>query len=110
MSLRPVADFFIALASGVLLAIAFPLLDWSFVAWLALVPLFLVMGRRPFLSGYVAGFGFFAAALYWLNIVMVTYGRLPLALSILVYLLLVSYLACYFALPVWLAERFRRRP
>lgn len=109
MSLRPVLEFFVALASGVLLAAAFPLLDWSFIAWFALVPLFLVMSRRPFLSGYAAGFGFFAAALYWLNIVMVTYGRLPLALSILAYLLLVSYLACYFALPVWLAERFRRR-
>ncbi len=109
MSLRPVFDFIVALASGVLLAVAFPLFDWSFVAWFALVPLFMVMSRRPFLGGYAAGLGFFAAALYWLNIVMVTYGRLPLALSILAYLLLVSYLACYFALPVWLAERFRRR-
>ncbi len=109
MSFRPARDFIVALASGVLLAAAFPLFDWSFVAWFALTPLFLVMSRRPFLSGYAAGLGFFAAALYWLNIVMVTYGRLPLALSILAYLILVGYLACFFALPVWLAERFRRR-
>ena len=109
MKLRPVHDILFSLTSGLLLAASFPLLDWSFVAWFALVPLFLVMSKRPFLNGYVAGFSFFAAALYWLNIVMVTYGQLPWALSIIAYLLLVSYLAFYFALPIWLAERFRQR-
>ncbi|MBE0499977.1 MAG: apolipoprotein N-acyltransferase [Desulfuromonadales bacterium] len=109
MALRPLRDPGLALLSGLLLAAAFPLPDFSFLAWVALVPLLLVMSRRPFAYGFLAGIGFFAAALYWLNIVMVTYGRLPPALSILVYLILVCYLALYFALPVWLSERFRRR-
>lgn len=109
MSLRPARNIAISFASGILLAAAFPLLDWSIVAWCALVPLLLVMSERPFLYGYAAGIGFFSVALYWLNIVMVTYGRLPWAISILAYLLLVGYLALYFALPVWLAERFQKR-
>jgi apolipoprotein N-acyltransferase len=109
MTFRSVRDFVVALVSGVLLAVAFPLLEWSFLAWFALVPFLLVMSRRPFVSGYAAGIGFFATALYWLNIVMVTYGRLPLALSILAYLLLVFYLSLYFALPAWLSQRFRNR-
>lgn len=109
MKLLPARDLVIAFASGLLLAVSLPLPDFSIVAWFALVPLLLVGSRRPFLSGYVAGFGFFAAALYWLNIVMVTYGRLPLALSVLAYLLLVSYLSLYFAFPLWLTGRFRRR-
>jgi apolipoprotein N-acyltransferase len=109
MTVRSARDLGFALFSGVLLAMAFPLLDWSFLAWGALVPLLLVMSRRPFLSGYVAGVGFFSVALYWLNIVMVTYGRLPMVVSILVYLILIGYLALYFAVPLWLAERFRYR-
>ncbi len=107
MTLKIVRDPVIALLSGVLLALSFPLLDWSLLAWVALVPLLLVLSRRPFVTGYAAGVGFFATTLYWLNIVMVIYGRMPLALSILAYLLLVFFLALYFAIPLWLTERFR---
>jgi len=99
----------IAAGSGVLLALAFPLPDLSFLAWVALVPLLLVMSKRPFLCGYAAGIGFFATALYWLNIVMVTYGRLHPLLSVLAYLLLSAYLALYFGLAVWATERICRR-
>jgi len=99
----------IAAGSGLLLALAFPLPDLSVLAWVALVPLLLIMPKRPFLCGYAAGIGFFAAALYWLNIVMVTYGRLHPLLSVLAYLLLSAYLALFFGLAVWTTERIRRR-
>jgi len=98
-----------AALSGALLALAFPLPGYSGLAWVALVPLLLVMHRAPFRSGYVAGVVFFAVTLYWLNIVMVTYGRLHPFLSLIAYLLLVFYLALYFAAATWLCCRLKRK-
>lgn len=63
--------------SGLLLALAFPRADLESLAWFALVPLFWVMERRPYRSGFVAGAVFFGVILYWLNIAMTTYGRMP---------------------------------
>lgn len=98
-----------AALSGVLLALAFPTPDFAPLAWVALVPLFVVMGRHPFRSGFTAGLVFFAAVLYWLNIVMTTYGHLHPVLSVVAYLLLCAYLALYFAAATWAACRLRER-
>ncbi|MEJ2525045.1 MAG: apolipoprotein N-acyltransferase [Desulfuromonadales bacterium] len=91
--------------SGLLMACAFPLPDLPWLAWLALVPLILVMPRRPFKSGFVAGLVFFAVTLYWLNIVMTTYGHLPLVVSVFLALLLCAYLALYWGTATWAASR-----
>lgn len=91
--------------SGLLLAAAFPRPDLFPLAWFALIPLLLVMPKRPFASGFTAGAFFFAATLYWLNIVMTTYGGLQLIFSLLAYLFLVAYLAAYFGVATWLACR-----
>jgi len=93
------------ISSGLLLAAAFPNLNFYLLAWVALVPLLLVMHRRPFLSGFLVGTVFFAAVLYWLNIVMTTYGGLQPVFSLLAYLFLITYLAFYFGLATWLACR-----
>ncbi|BCR05218.1 apolipoprotein N-acyltransferase [Desulfuromonas versatilis] len=97
-----------ALASGLVLALSFPRIDLAAVAWVGLVPLFLVMERRPFRSGFVAGVGFFGLVLYWLNIVMTTYGRLHPVFSVVAYLLLVAYLALFFGAATWAACRLRQ--
>ena len=76
--------------SGLLLACSFPLPDFPAAAWFGLAPLVLVMQHRPFKSGFVAGLVFFAATLYWLNIVMTTYGHLPMAVSFLLHLILAA--------------------
>jgi apolipoprotein N-acyltransferase len=102
-------DILLAAVSGVALALSFPQPDFSFLAWFALVPLLLVMRRAPFRAGFIAGVAFFACALYWLNIVMVTYGRLHPFLSLIAYLLLVLYLALFFAVATWLASRLKER-
>jgi len=99
----------VALLSGLALAAAFPLPDLASMAWFALVPLLLVMHRRPFRSGFAAGVGFFAPVLYWLNIVMTTYGRMHLAFSAVAYLLLVAYLSLFFAAATWSACRLREK-
>jgi apolipoprotein N-acyltransferase len=98
-----------AFGSGLLLALSFPRPDLASVAWFGLVPLFLVMEQRPFRSGFAAGVGFFGLVLYWLNIVMTTYGRLHPLLSVVAYLLLVAYLALFFGAATWAACRCRKR-
>jgi apolipoprotein N-acyltransferase len=93
--------------SGFSLALAFPRPGLSFCAWLALVPLFLIIEKRPFASGFLAGFCFFATTLYWVNIVMTTYGGMNLFFSFAAYLMLVVYLSLFFAGVTWTAWRFR---
>jgi apolipoprotein N-acyltransferase len=103
----PDATILSAAISGALLALAFPRPELAFLAWVALVPLLLGMARRPFRNGFVAGLVFFAAILYWVNIVMTTYGRLHPVLSVVAYLLLVAYLALFFAAATWASCRLR---
>ena len=59
-----------ALASGALLAAAFPPLDWGVVALVALVPLLVaaetVRPRTAALLGYAAGLTFFGLHLLWI--------------------------------------------
>jgi apolipoprotein N-acyltransferase len=105
LQLRPDRTLLAAAGSGLLLAVTFPRPDLFPLAWVALVPLLLVMRHRPFAAGFKAGAVFFAIVLYWLNIVMTTYGGLPLILSLVAYLFLVAYLALYFALATWLSCR-----
>ncbi len=92
-------------ASGLLLAASFPSLNYYPLAWIAFVPLLLVMRQRPFAAGFSTGLVFFAAVLYWLNTVMTTYGGLQSIFSFLAYFFLVAYLAVYFGLATWMACR-----
>ena len=93
--------------SGLLLAVSFPLPDYTALAWFGLIPLIMVMQKHPFKSGFVAGLVFFAVTLYWVNIVMTTYGHLPLAVSFLLYLLLAGYLALFWGTATWAACRLK---
>ncbi len=98
-----------ALLSGLSLALAYPRPDFSLLAWFALVPLFASMQHKPFRSGFVAGIAFFAVVLYWLNIVMTTYGRMHPFFSGAAYLLLVLYLSLFIGAVTWAACRLRER-
>ena len=80
-----------ALASSLLLILSFPNFDLSFLAWVGLIPLLIVIARRPapvraFLLGWVAGTVFFYGSCYWLTYSMIHYGGLSTWLA---YLLLV---------------------
>ena len=102
---KPDRTLIVAAASGLLLAAAFPRPDLFPLAWVALVPLLLVMRHRPFAAGFTTGAVFFATVLYWLNFVMTTYGGLQPVFSLLAYLFLIAYLAIYFGLATWAACR-----
>ncbi|MDZ4184049.1 MAG: hypothetical protein U1D97_03595, partial [Desulfuromonadales bacterium] len=95
--------------AGLLLALAYPRPDLAALAWVALVPLCLCLHARPFWSGFAAGLGFFGLVLYWLNIVMVTFGHLHPLLSLFCYLVLVAYLALFFAGVTWGTAYLQRR-
>lgn len=99
----------ISAVSGLLLAAAFPRPDLYLLAWVGLIPLLLVMKKRPFAAGLTCGLVFFGVVLYWLNLVMTTYGGLNLLFSLIAYLLLLSYLACFFAIACWLTCVFEKQ-
>lgn len=96
-------DLLPSAVSGLLLAGAFPPLGQGWLGFVALVPLLLTAERRPFASGLVCGLGFFAPLLYWLNIVMTTYGGLAPFFSVVAWLMLCLYLALFIAAPLWLS-------
>ena len=101
--------YLLALLSGALLALSFPEPGISLLAWCAFVPLLVAAAGAPprlaFKLGFVAGLAAYAGLLYWVNIVMVTYGKLPAAVSVSLYLTLSAYLALYPGLVLWLTRR-----
>jgi apolipoprotein N-acyltransferase len=103
----------LAAASGALLALAFPIVDWGSVAWVALVPLLLAAlergPRAAFLAGWVAGLVFYLATLYWLVLTIGTYTNLSPLVSVGPLLLLCGFLALGFGLVTAACEWARRR-
>ena len=85
------SDFGITLLSAVLLISAFPNLELWPLAWVALVPVLVVIARtslplRSFFLGWLFGSVFFYGSCYWLTYSMIHFGGLP---TILAYLLLI---------------------
>jgi len=116
-----------ALASGLLTALALPLvvppisirqLDpagrLEVLAWVSLVPVFLALracrrARGALLLGLLSGLAYFFAAIYWVSHAMTAFGGLSLALSLLALTLLVLYMAAHWALAFGSAARLRAR-
>jgi apolipoprotein N-acyltransferase len=95
--------------SGLLLAATFPPLGQGWLGFVALIPLLLTAERRPFASGFVCGLFFFAPLLYWLNIVMTSYGGLAPFFSVVAWLLLCLYLALFFGASLWLTFALKQQ-
>jgi apolipoprotein N-acyltransferase len=98
----------LAIASGVLIALSFPNPGLSFLAWIALIPLLIAMEdsspQQAFRIGLTCGITAYAGIMYWLNIVLMQYGHLPWPVSIPIYLLLVFWLALFYALSTAIAR------
>jgi len=80
-----------AAVSALLLILSFPNFEYYQLAWIGLVPLLVVIGRRPsplraFILGWAVGSVFFYFTCYWLTYSMIHYGGLP---TVLAYLLLI---------------------
>jgi apolipoprotein N-acyltransferase len=89
----------LAAASGLLLSAAFPALDIEPLAWIGLVPLLLASDgltpRSAFGVGWVGGFVFFVATVYWVAYTITNYTNVPMPLAVGILLLMSSILACY---------------
>ena len=75
-------------ATALLLILAFPNFELSFLAWIGLVPLLVAVARRPspvraLILGWAAGSVFFYATCSWLTYSMIHYGGLPWPLAYL---------------------------
>jgi apolipoprotein N-acyltransferase len=76
----------LAVASSALLIFSFPDFNLWPLAWVALIPLLIAVGRRPqavpsFLLGWMTGTLFFFGSCYWLTYAMVRYGGIPVWLA-----------------------------
>ena len=91
MELPTRVEWAAAAATAILLILSFPNFDFSFLAWIALVPLMWAVAQRPsprraFILGWTAGTIFFYGSCYWLTYSMIHYGGLP---RVVAYLLLI---------------------
>lgn len=80
----------VAIVSAVLLIVSFPDFNLWPLAWIALVPLLVVLAREPkpvrsFFLGWLTGSVFFYCSCYWLTFSMIHYGGLS---PLIAYLLL----------------------
>jgi apolipoprotein N-acyltransferase len=92
----------LASATGLLSPLCFPDFDLGALAWLALIPLHLALVqpaplRRSFWLGWLAGTLAFTGIMFWVITAMHQYGKVPLAISILLMLLLAVYLGLFMA-------------
>ena len=75
-----------ALTTTVLLVLSFPNFNLAPLAWIALVPLLVVVMKRPspgsaFVIGWASGSVFFYVTCYWLTYSMIHYGGIPALLA-----------------------------
>ncbi len=109
-----VASLVAAAVSGAALSACFPLHAWDWLAWMALVPLFVVVARArggwsAWWSGYLAGAVFFGLSCPWIAATVHNYGGLSPALAGLVFILFLALMGSYFALFAWLGYWIGRR-
>ncbi len=98
--LSPRYFFAPAVLSGLLLAFAFPSADWNWLAWIALVPLLVVLQeaaslRGAFALGWVTGVAFYIGTLYWIVYVIGSFTPIPYAVALIPLFLASAFLALY---------------
>ncbi|HIJ91678.1 MAG: apolipoprotein N-acyltransferase [Desulfobulbaceae bacterium] len=104
----------LALLSSALLLSASPgVIALPQLAWLALVPLFWSLRnhppRRAALLGLICGLAYYLPLLYWIVIVLATYGQVPLPIAILALFFLALYMSCYLATFAFLCAKTEPR-
>ncbi|VAX31332.1 Apolipoprotein N-acyltransferase / Copper homeostasis protein CutE [hydrothermal vent metagenome] len=98
--------------TGTLLVLIFPRVDYGFLAWFALIPLFFLIHEQPLAKvtqfGFWTGVVFYFFGLLWVTNTIINYGNVPVVLSYLILALLAAYLGLYFALFCYLLKKFSR--
>lgn len=75
-----------ALASGLLIVLAFPDFNFSWLAWVALVPVLVAVAHRPravhgFTLGWITGTTYFYLSCSWVTYPMINYAGIPWLLA-----------------------------
>jgi apolipoprotein N-acyltransferase len=107
------SQMILALASALLLTLAFPKIDMGWLAWVALTPLLLAIRQVDRKAGFVLGFSFgllhYLGLMYWTVYTMVLYGHIPMFQAAVILILLAAYLAlypaCFTSLIAWLRPK-----
>jgi apolipoprotein N-acyltransferase len=77
----------LALASAVLLILAFPGFEFWFIAWFALIPLLMAIDSekesfiKSFITGWIFGTIFFFGSTWWLTFAPITYAKVPASVA-----------------------------
>ena len=83
------------------------------LAWLALIPLFWGLHnqppRRAALLGLICGLAYYLPLLYWIVIVLATYGQVPVPIAVLALVFLAFYMSCYLAAFAFLCAKTESR-
>jgi len=91
----------LAVISGILLALSFPSLGYSFLSWFAFVPFLFALRdrtvREGFLLSFLFGLVFFCCTVYWVTDSIHIYGHLPLLPASFITLFLCVILALFIA-------------
>ncbi|MEW6543340.1 MAG: apolipoprotein N-acyltransferase [Nitrospirota bacterium] len=105
----------LAALTGLLSPLCFPDFDLGWLAWLVLLPLHLALlafpetgPRRSFWLGWLAGTVGSVGIMAWVVTAMHLYGKVPVAISYAVMLLLATYLGLYVAVYAWGLAWLRR--
>lgn len=90
----------LAIVSGILQILLFPKFSLSWVSWVALVPLLVVLFReaswkRALLLGWIFGLIFFSGCCYWILDVLQGYGDMHWSGALLLFALLIVYLSLF---------------
>ena len=93
--------FLSAALTGLLLTLSFPSVGHPLFAWIALVPLLIVLcnvnSRIAFCLGLLSGVIHFSGTIYWIPGVMANFGGLPVFMAWCVHLLFVLFLGSFIA-------------
>ena len=104
--------FVLAILGGVVWGLCFGRDAVTFAPWMALVPLFLVLGaggRRAAWLAYAHGVAFWLTSMSWIAPTMETYGQLPSWLAVALCIALGLYLGSFSGIFGWLGASLWRR-
>ena len=102
-SLITPAEAALVIASALLTVLSFPNFDLWFLAWISLVPLFVVVVhlssfRKGFVAGWLWGVIFFYGTCWWLTYPMIHYAQLRAWLAYPLLLIPIAFIALFPAL------------
>jgi apolipoprotein N-acyltransferase len=99
----------LAFSAGILLVFAYSPFNYWFIAPLSIIALLFsnhhATAKQALSHGFLFGLGWFGAGISWVHVSIEQYGGLPLIVSLLLMLMLVSYLSIYPAFACWLTHK-----